>query len=60
MTMASISVKSQESDTFSYGDVQLLRNALGGRGVSHGVTLCDGERGSAERYVTPRIIYMYN
>ena len=25
-----------------------------------GVTLCDRGRGSAERYVTPKIIYMYN
>ena len=43
------------------GAVQLLRNALGGRGgVGHGVTLCDRGRGggSAKRYVTPKIIYM--
>ena len=42
--------------------IQLLRNALGGGVVGHGVTLCDRLRGwgSAERYVTPKIIYMYN
>ena len=44
----------------SYGANQLLRIALGGRGVGHGVTLCDRGGGSAERYVTPKIIYMYN
>ena len=44
----------------SKGAVQLLRNALGGRGeatVWHFVT---GGGGSAERYVTPKIIYMNN
>ena len=40
------------------GAVQLLRNAPRG-GAS--VTLCDrGGGGLAERYVTPKIIYMYN
>ena len=29
-------------------------------GVDHGLTLCDRGEGSAEHYVTPKIIYMYN
>ena len=42
------------------GAVQLLRNAPEGGGRPS-VTLCDrGEGGSAERYVTPKIFYMYN
>ena len=28
--------------------------------IGHGVTLCDRGRGSTERYVTPKIIYMNN
>ena len=53
----------------TYGAVQLLRNALaGGGGLSHGVAgppsepspSPQGGGGSAERYVTPKIIYMNN
>ena len=47
----------------SYGAVQLLRNAPGGGGGRPSVTLCDRGGwggGSAERYVTPKIFYMYN
>ena len=39
------------------GAVQLLRSGGGGR---PSVTLCDEGGGSAERYVTPKIIYLYN
>ena len=49
--------------TVLIGAVQLLRNSLGGGGRP-GVTLCDrgrGGGGSAERYVTPKILYIvYN
>ena len=50
-------IKSNCSSILVYGAVQLLRNALGGGSamVWHFVT---GERGSAERCVTPKIIYM--
>ena len=41
------------------GAVQLLRDALGGRGDSHGVTLCDkgGGGGSAEHVIQNKHIY---
>ena len=48
------------TSSLGLGAVQLLRNALGGGMGRPGVTLCDRGRGSAERYVTPKIIYMYN
>ena len=41
------------------GAVQLLRDALGGRGVSHAVTLCDsGGGGSAEHVIQNKDIYI--
>ena len=42
------------------GAVQLLRNALGGGEVGQVWHFVTGGGGSAERYVTPKIMYMYN
>ena len=40
------------------GAVQLLRDALGGREVSNGVTLCDrGGGGSAEHVIQNKHVY---